>query len=104
MGTDQTYRETALDQAVRSHGRRQVVTSDGVVLDVPGDKDAVARAAEAYERFLDRSPREAEEQAERLAAALRPLAEEADGAPLGTTARAALDQYDAWLDRLKEPF
>lgn len=111
-----TYRETALAQAVISHGAIEVPMSlPHSNYRAPNDPAEVVKAAVVYERFLDRSLRHPEEIAAGLAVV---LAEALDHVPtrdsvdspgdadddLATRIGVALALYRNWRAQREEPF
>lgn len=103
-----TYRETALEQAVLSHGTIEVAMSmPHSNYRAPNDPAQVVKAATVYEQFLTRNDRtqELQEHVVKLARQLRnclALDEDTDHA----TARLVLDEYDQWktTNTPEEPF
>lgn len=111
-----TYRETALEQAVISHGKVQVpMSAPHTNYEHPNDPAQVVQAATAYERFLDRSSRELEDlvdllaerlgdAADALATMVAAVSPPADPGELPIAITDALRQYRAWKAMRAEPF
>lgn len=115
----ETYRETALEQAVISHGKKQLHTtvfvggaanSVPVIVDEPNNPLDIVHAARAYERFLNRPNNELEQHADALAAAIDQFDTLLPDTPWVCTEeglaefRTARDAYRRWQTEQAEPF